>query len=392
MSDIVLSASVRQNLLSLQASAHRLAAQSGLAEARKLADSPPPAERRAGDIGSLLESIGKGVQVLELANAGIASLASLVDSAKAVANQVLQSPLGYSAKASVEVTGAGAAGASGLHDGKLGGAVMTFRTAAGALAVTIGSTFSSGAGRATVRTLDQLNSVLASNGVTVTASLSPTYDTLIFVSTNDAASQAMTAVGKAPAGGVDITASGATAGNVTAAVADPISQAIRAGLLAQYNLIIQQITTIALDSSCNGVNLLNGDSLKLVFNQSGRSSLNIPGVTFDADGLGLASLTEGIDFLDDVSANNVIAKLDAASSLLRAEGAVLASSLAVVRIREDFTRNLIDVLQSGSANRRPADTREEAANSQALSARQSIAVSALALANQSQHTVLQLLR
>ena len=35
---------------------------------------------------------------------------------------------------------------------------------------------------------------------------------------------------------------------------------------------------------------------------------------------------------------------------------------------------------------------EEAANSQALSTRQSIAVSALALANQSQQSVLQLLR
>ena len=39
-----------------------------------------------------------------------------------------------------------------------------------------------------------------------------------------------------------------------------------------------------------------------------------------------------------------------------------------------------------------ADTNEEAANSQALSTRQSIAVSALALANQSQQSVLQLLR
>jgi flagellin-like hook-associated protein FlgL len=39
-----------------------------------------------------------------------------------------------------------------------------------------------------------------------------------------------------------------------------------------------------------------------------------------------------------------------------------------------------------------ADTNEEAANSQAPSTRQSIAVSALALANQSQQSVLQLLR
>ena len=39
-----------------------------------------------------------------------------------------------------------------------------------------------------------------------------------------------------------------------------------------------------------------------------------------------------------------------------------------------------------------ADTNQEAANSQALSTRQSIAVSALSLANQSQASVLQLLR
>ena len=49
-------------------------------------------------------------------------------------------------------------------------------------------------------------------------------------------------------------------------------------------------------------------------------------------------------------------------------------------------------LQSGSANLTLADTNEEAANSQALSTRQSIAVSALALANQSQQSVLKLLQ
>ena len=47
---------------------------------------------------------------------------------------------------------------------------------------------------------------------------------------------------------------------------------------------------------------------------------------------------------------------------------------------------------TGSTNLTIADTNEEAANSQALSTRQSIAVSALALANQSQQSVLQLLR
>ena len=68
----------------------------------------------------------------------------------------------------------------------------------------------------------------------------------------------------------------------------------------------------------------------------------------------------------------------------------MGSNLSIVQIRQDFSKNLINVLQTGSSNL--ADTNEEAANSQALATRQSIAVSALSLANQSQQSVLQLLR
>jgi flagellin-like hook-associated protein FlgL len=236
---------------------------------------------------------------------------------------------------------------------------------------------------------------LTANGVDVAATVSATAaDTLVFTSTNDAASQTITTSGTAPTGeGVDIkpTTNG-TASAVTPAVADPVSQAARSTFVAQYNVIIQQITTTAQDSSFNGVNLLSGDSLKLVFDESGKSFLDIQGVTFDANGLGLASLTAGIDFLDGVSAQNIISKLDAASSQLRSEGSSLGSNLSVVQIRQDFNKNLINVLQTGSANLTLADSNEEAANSQALSTRQSIAVSALALANQSQQSVLQLLR
>ena len=70
----------------------------------------------------------------------------------------------------------------------------------------------------------------------------------------------------------------------------------------QYNNIIAQITTTAQDSSFNGINLLNGDTLKLIFNETGKSTLSITGVTFNAAGLGLASLTAGTDFLDNSSA------------------------------------------------------------------------------------------
>jgi flagellin-like hook-associated protein FlgL len=177
-----------------------------------------------------------------------------------------------------------------------------------------------------------------------------------------------------------------------APVVDPATQLVRANLVEQYNNILDQITTTAQDSSFNGVNLLNGDQLKLTFNEIGTSTLKIQGVTLSAAGLSLAKLTAGTDFLDNTSANSVIRVLNAASSTLRTEASTLGSNLSVVQIRQDFSKNLINVLQSGSANLTLADTNEEAANSQALSTRQSIAVSALALANQSQQSVLKLLQ
>jgi flagellin len=408
MSGIVLSASVRQNLLSLQSTADLLATtQNRLATGKKVntaLDNPTnfftaaSLDNRASDINNLLDGIGNGVQVLQAANTGITSLQKLVDTAKSIANQVLQSPVGYSTKANVDVTGTGAGTgtttAADINAGKLGGSVITFKTATGTLAVTVGSTFATGSGTATVKTLDQLNSVLASNGVSVTASISATADTLTFTSTNDAASQTITKTGTAPTGeGVDIQGTtAATVGTVNAAVADPTSQTTRSNLVSQYNVIIQQITTTAQDSSFNGVNLLNGDNLKLTFNETGKSTLNINGVTFNSGGLGLGTLTAGTDFLDSFSANAVITKLGTASNSLRSEASALGSNLSVVQIRQDFSKNLINVLQTGSSNLTLADTNEEAANSQALSTRQSIAVSALSLANQSQQSVLQLLR
>ncbi|MGC1562526.1 MAG: flagellin, partial [Bradyrhizobium sp.] len=130
----------------------------------------------------------------------------------------------------------------------------------------------------------------------------------------------------------------------------------------------------------------------LTFDETGASKLAIAGVTFNDAGLGLSNLNTGTDFLDSNSANKVLTALGNASNALRAEASTLGSNLSVVQIRQDFNKNLINVLQTGASDLTLADPNEEAANSQALSTRQSIAVSALALANQSQQSVLQLLR
>ena len=113
----------------------------------------------------------------------------------------------------------------------------------------------------------------------------------------------------------------------------------------RYNNVLQQINTTAQDSSFNGINLLNGDNLKLTFDETAKSTLNITGVTYNAGGLGLASLTTGTDFLDNSSANAALAKLTSASTVLRTEASALGSNLSVVQIRQDFNKNLINVLQ-----------------------------------------------
>src|ERR1700691_2207639 len=111
MSGIVLSASVRQNLLSLQSTASLLATtQNDLATGNKVnsaLDNPTEfftaqgLNNRASDISNLLDGIGNGVQVLQAANTGITSLQSLIANAQSIANQVLQAPAGYTTKSSV---------------------------------------------------------------------------------------------------------------------------------------------------------------------------------------------------------------------------------------------------------------------------------------------------
>jgi flagellin len=529
MSGIVLSASVRQNLLSLQSTASLLATtQNDLATGNAVnsaLDNPTNfftaqgLNNRASDIGNLLDSIGNGVQVLQAANTGITSLQSLVSSAQSIANQVLQTPVGYSTKSNVTsaaITGATANnllgpgtnntvtgtavdnhlttpvpitaatalvsatnsdtlattpanGSSFTVDGKtisfstaqtsvtsdasgnvtIGvgtGSTATVQTVLSAIdgitgattastvngsgqlvlstgttqnlviaaggtsalgdfglaagttnltppalqgeTLTIGATgggtatnitFGTGAGQ--VSTLNALNTALAANNLQATIS---TTGAINLVTSNDAASSTIGTIGGTATAFSSLTAA--------APVVDADSQATRANLVTQYNEVLDQINTTAQDSSFNGVNLLNGDTLKLVFNETGTSTLSITGVTFNDAGLGLSTLTAGTDFLDNNSANTVLSQLQNASTTLRSEASALGSNLSIVQIRQDFNKNLIDVLQTGASNLTLADPNQEAANSQALSTRQSIAVSALALANQSQQSVLQLLR
>src|SRR3982075_2030325 len=327
MSGIVLTAAVRQNLLSFQSTADLLApTQNRLPTGKKVntaLDNPTNfftaqgLDNRAGDINNLLDSIGNGVQVLQAANTGITSLQKLVDTAKSIANQVLQAPTGYSTKSTVTSAAALGGTAANLVDGVTIKAGQTIIFAANgvlpAITVTIGASES----------LDQLNTALSAGNLSASLDSS---NKLVITTTNDAASSTIGAVTWTSTGTATFGATG------SAPVADANSQAIRTSLVNQYNNIITQITTTSQDSSFNGINLLNGDNLKLTFNETGKSTLNVSGVTFNAAGLGLAALTAGTDFLDNSSANKALTLLSSASTVLRTEASALGSNLSVVQL------------------------------------------------------------
>ena len=174
------------------------------------------------------------------------------------------------------------AGTTNLTPAPLSGETLTIAATGGGSATSI--TFGTGAGQ--ISTLNQLNTALAANNLQ--ASISTTgadqhrdHQQRGLV---DDRHDHRHGNGKRAA------FSGLTA---AAPVGDPNSQSTRASLVAQYNQVLAQINTTSQDSSFNGINLLNGDTLNLTFDETGASKLAIPGVTFNDAGLGLSTPDRG---------------------------------------------------------------------------------------------------
>ena len=166
----------------------------------------------------------------------------------------------------------------------------------------------------------------------------------------------------------------------------------RTSLQADYNNILQQINQLAKDSSYNGINLLYGDDLKIAFNGDASSSLTIQGVQFDSSGLALSAVngSNGAGFQDDNTLDLTIAALDGALSKLRTQASKFGANLTTVETRQDFTKNMINTLQTGADNLILADTNEEGANMLALQTRQQLSTTALSLSAQADQAVLRL--
>lgn len=244
-------------------------------------------------------------------------------------------------------------------------------------------TFGTGAGQ--ISTLAELDTAL--NGlVDVTADLSGAGLTaLSFVVAASSTQNSLTLNGST---GVT-TALGITNGTTNGTASTPTPNATRTSLQSDYNALVAQITQLAKDASFNGINLLDSDDLTVTFNEDGSSTLTISGVNFTATGLGLSTLT-GTEFQTDAGVNAVVAALDTATSTLRSQASKFGSNLSIVEARQDFTNNLISVLQVGADNLTLADSNEESANMLALQTRQQLSTVALSLAAQADQAVLRL--
>jgi flagellin-like hook-associated protein FlgL len=496
-SNITLSASVRQNLLSLQSTAELMSTtQNRLATGKKVnsaLDNPgnfftaQSLNNRASDLNSLLDSIGQAQQTLKAADQGITSLTKLVESAKSVAKQARQAPqpgaAGYSAIAlsanptdetlgsvagsglgatlgvpaagnlvirvaatdyTVALTGAeditaivnavnavvGSGGANlvqasddgsgqlqldavtadvdfsvnasstdatttalGLTEGTAvnstslldnigAGATLTLAVNGGANQVI---TFGTNGGAGEVSTLAELNTKIGTlSGVTGSAN-----NTAFALNVASSSSQNSIAITSSSAGLTAALGIGAITGTTQGTAYSSSPDATRTSLQSDFNNILSQIDTLAKDASYNGVNLLNGDDLKVVFNETGTSSQTISGVTFDSAGLGLSSVS-GTGFQSDTTIDSEIAKLDAALSNLRTQASKFGSNLTTVQTRQDFTKNMVTTLQTGADNLVLADTNEEGANLLALQTRQQLSTTALSLSAQADQAVLRL--
>ena len=376
-SEITLSSAVRSNLLSLQKTADLLAStQEKLATGKKVnsALDDPTAfftasslNSRANDLSRLQDFVGNAVQTLKAADEGITAITNLVETAEAIARQALQSAGNTSV-----VTGN--VDLSGIAD--LGATIGTIDD-------TDAFTVQVGTASAVTITIDDgegIDDLLAEfNAISdVTASLT-SEGYLEIEATNGEDLILADGLGAPLAGG------GLGIGVGTTAAAENTD---RTAFAAQFDGIRTQIDQLTQDAGFNGVNLLDGDSLTVIFNEDGTSTLAIAGVTFDSTGLGIAASTD--TFQKDSDINAALTATKAATDALRSQASKFGSNMSVVEIRQDFTKGLINVLETGAANLTLADTNEEGANLLALQTRQQLSSTALSLASQADQNVLRL--
>ena len=376
MADISLTASMRSNLLSLQNTQSLMdVTQERLSTGKKVnsaLDNPSSfytaqsLTNRANDLSALLDSMGQGIQTIKAANEGIESITEFVQQAKSVANQARDEANKV-------------ASSSGMYDSTKIEATTKFQ-----LSVTYNGE---------TKSVEVTAPEASANGEEMASAIQTALETLTFgtsatalggdvfkVTYEDDAFKMTSANGEEAKISFEVggTKMSATAGNAN-----------RLKSVSQFNDVLDQIDQLAKDSGYKGINLLGGtdQSLTVIFNEDRSSSLTIQGVDGSTKGLNISRVTDwGSNNAVDIS----ISEVESAVNELRNMASEFGNNYSIVQNREDFTENLINVLEEGSDKLTLADMNEESANMLALQTRQQLGINSLSLASQAAQAVLKL--
>jgi flagellin len=375
MSDITLTAGIRQNLLSLQRTSVDLTTtQEHLATGKKVnsaADNPSAyftsqnLTNSANSLSSLLDQIGQGLQTIDAATNGLQGITSLLQQALSTVQQAQSAPFSTAAA----TTGTVNLATAGAPSAAAGNLLLSVGTSTATIAITSGEALSaieSAINSASTTTL----------GGAVSASDNGSGD-LVLTST----STAFTVGSNATATGLGI-GTGAITGTSTT----------RTSLQSNYNTLLTQINQLASDSGYNGVNLIGGNNLQINFNETATSSLTINGVNYNSAGLGLSSVSGAStgSFFDSSQLSSLVTNLNTAITNVQGQTETFGTNSSTISTRQTFTTNMINTLQTGASNLVAADQNQESANLLTEQTQQQLEISALSIANQARQSVLKL--
>ncbi len=416
MADISLTASMRTNLLSLQntqslmdTTQERLSTGLKVNSAIDNASSYYTAQslnNRASDLSALLDSMGQGIQTIQAANEGIEAITEFVEQAKAIANSARDA----ASKTDVKTLNAKFSDLTTPQTPKTStttALILEIKKVNGDKVEALGS--SDEHDKAVTAALAKLNAKL-------TADELGGKDASAFKTASEAAMKEFTGtvledvmefsisadgkVSLTAKAGYQIAAKGAGefAGQGdkaadTGLAGDTATSTVnvntdRQKYAEQFNEIMRQIDKLAKDSGYKGINLLQMNTLTVIFNEDRSSQIEVKGVDASSTGLKISNPVDSWQTDEDI--NKSITEAENAISELRIMASDYGNYYSIVQNRQDFTKNLINVLTEGADNLTLADMNEESANMLALQTRQQLAINSLSLASQAAQGVLQL--